>query len=411
MKARRAVKLAKASPSGGFSRSRLAELVRNASGRRAPVIGVARPVAIDGQMDGEPALGRVENLRVADDTLIGDLVGLPDWFEAALPEMFERTLRVDNGDEPVLTAVKVLGVDLPEIHSLEDLERFVSDKGPAFIAASGPDNNGRDFTVVLASNDQRKVKTMDRKLMRQAFGMPADSTDGQLDERIRAFARQGAKKTPVKASAPDNRPATEVIQAAAAEGKIHERRIPVWVERYEADPAKTRDELSRVTAIDPKLLASARALAACDGTAGDDLHQRTRRALGLDPSSTNDPLAGRPAPTQSPSRVAASSGSSSAEPVGLTRTPDGQVVWGGAPTRLSDRATRQVFYRTGWIDVDEAVRMGLTPSDSAISVHTAQQLGSPKTRAALNEGLSEARQALLGGAGTVQSASGGGYAA
>jgi hypothetical protein len=87
------------------------------------------------------------------------------------------------------------------------------------------------------------------------------------------------------------------------------------------------------------------------------------------------------------------------------------VVWGGAPTRLSDRATRQVFYRTGWIDVDEAVRMGLTPSDSAISVHTAQQLGSPKTRAALNEGLSEARQALLGGAGTVQSASGGGYAA
>jgi len=62
------------------------------------------------------------------------------------------------------------------------------------------------------------------------------------------------------------------------------------------------------------------------------------------------------------------------------------VLYGGVPTRLS-AGERQVYYGTDWVAIDEFERLGLTPSDSAISIYTTQNIGSTEARQTLAAGL------------------------
>jgi Mu-like prophage I protein len=415
-----------------FTRKQFEAAIRNAEGGTAPMIGIGhsdpRWNEVDASHDGEPALGRVESLRLSNDgeQLIGDYVDMPDWFADALPSSFpRRSLEGEcKGDNLLITAVKVLGVKMPGVHTLEDLKEFVSEEGPAVLAA-GADNNGHAFTIVLASQPERKVKTVNAKLMREALGLPEDATDEQVKARAKAhFDQQAAVKaaastgsanselvremlglTPdatdeeVKAKLkqkglalsqivamidPENR--AEYLQAAVAEGKFSKDRLPVYEERYERDPVGTRALIASMAAVDPGLLARARARSGASSS-GTGLMLTTRQTVGLESRDFSDPLFHDAAPG---SPVAASD----APKAQLTRTEYGTVCYGGVPTRLSDRGSRQVFYRTEWIDVDEFERMGLKPADSAISISTTQQLGSAQSRATLNEGISPSNNLL-----------------
>lgn len=145
-----------------FTKERFASAVEKAKGRTAPAIGIGHTDERWQKIsagDGEPALGRIENLTLDEDdkgaVLLGDMVDMPDWFADALPSAFSRRSLEGSceDDDLTITALKVLGVKTPGIHTLEDLKEFVSDEGPALIAA-GADNDGHEFTVVLASDGQ-----------------------------------------------------------------------------------------------------------------------------------------------------------------------------------------------------------------------------------------------------------------
>lgn len=81
--------------------------------------------------DGNPAYGRVENLRASDDglTLIGDLVHVPPQLAEAMPSMYpDRSVEYLPGKRlgekvhrAVLTALAVLGESPPAVKGLKDL--------------------------------------------------------------------------------------------------------------------------------------------------------------------------------------------------------------------------------------------------------------------------------------------------
>jgi hypothetical protein len=371
-----------------FTKEHLASAVHNALTGTAPVIGIGhvdpRWKDVDASADGEPALGRVENLKLAEDgeLLVGDFVDMPDWFADALPTLFPRRSlegTYKNGNLTI-TAVKMLGTKMPGIHTLEDLKQLVSDEGPALIAA-GADNDGRDITVVLASQPEvSTVGKVNQKLLRQALGLPEDATGEQVIAKARAAGFV------IPTSDERKQEATKVIAAAAAEGKFSEARVPFWRERYERDPEGTRATLGQLVALDPalrgRISAAAKHQAAAPPSRSDELHQATRVALGLEqpvPRPDRVRLLGRPAPKP----VAASA---PAKPA-LTTTKHGSIRYGGVPTKLSDRGTRQVFYGGGWLDIPEFEAMGKTPKDSALYIHTILQVGQSEALKALRDGL------------------------
>lgn len=124
--------------------------------------------ASEGMLDGEPALGRVENLRVSEDgqTLLGDYL-VPAWLAADLATFYPaRSIEGMQGWESptgkrhdlVLTAVSLLGTEWPGVTTLEDLQELMSENGPAPaeqpVLASLPARPGR----VAAGLDQDLVR-------------------------------------------------------------------------------------------------------------------------------------------------------------------------------------------------------------------------------------------------------------
>lgn len=108
-----------------------ATVAAHADGRLpAPVVKIGHD---DDRFDGEPALGRVLNLRLTEDgrTLVGDFTGVPGWLAEIAASAFPRRsvegvqdLELSDGTTfPfVLTAVALLGVTRPGITTLADLQ-------------------------------------------------------------------------------------------------------------------------------------------------------------------------------------------------------------------------------------------------------------------------------------------------
>lgn len=89
---------------------------------------------LDGRFDGEPAFGKVVNCSLEDEghTLYGDITGIPDWLYEIMPVAFpNRSIEGEwnyqsqvgaTAHRFVLTRLSLLGVQLPGISTLEDLE-------------------------------------------------------------------------------------------------------------------------------------------------------------------------------------------------------------------------------------------------------------------------------------------------
>jgi hypothetical protein len=426
-----------------FTRAQFASAVRNAAGRQAPRIGIGhtdpRWAQIDASKDGEPALGRVENLRLEEDgdVLVGDYVSMPDWFADSLHSAFPgRSIEGScDGDDLILTAVKVLGTKMPGIHTLADLEEFVSEEGPVLVAA-GADNDGREITVVFGSRDANPsqpevTKMTKREKVCRALGLPSDASDEQLREKgeqaglietpPRATTREkvcelfglpaDASNAQVRAKAEaagvignTARPARTVKAAATPAGSIGEEellrrtRVRLRLEPAAAPVAASVNEPAREAAqrrlasASSALFASPPAGAGAPATSPNPLGVATQVAAGRSAPDWN-PLQPERAKPLGPTSGPMVGGAATAAPVGpkpeLTRTPDHSVLWGGVPTRLSDRGSRQVFHWDGWIDVDEAHRMGITPTEVAMSIKHVRRRGSQASRRLLDDGLSE----------------------
>lgn len=97
---------------------------------RSPVVKIGH---VDPRFDGEPAVGRVDRLRVVDNgtVLLGDLIGLPAWLaDGVLASAYpDRSVEgeldfVDASGTTwpfVLSAVALLGVTAPGVSSLRSL--------------------------------------------------------------------------------------------------------------------------------------------------------------------------------------------------------------------------------------------------------------------------------------------------
>lgn len=110
--------------------------------------GVIKLGHVDPRFDGQPAVGRIENLSLEDDgmELYGDLVGVPSWLPEVLASAFpSRSVEVienyagttGHTHAAVLTGLALLGVTAPAIGSLEDVAAMYDPEYVELIAAAG----------------------------------------------------------------------------------------------------------------------------------------------------------------------------------------------------------------------------------------------------------------------------------
>ncbi len=96
---------------------------------RAPVIKIGHT---DPRFDGQPAVGTIRNVRASADgqTLLGDLVGIPQWLDDILPSAYPSRSVEGVANEVSasgqqykfrLTGLALLGVEPPAIESLADV--------------------------------------------------------------------------------------------------------------------------------------------------------------------------------------------------------------------------------------------------------------------------------------------------
>lgn len=106
------------------------------SGKWEPGPGMGK----DGFFGEQPTIGKFTNLRlIEDDTkIIADLVGVPKWLAEILPtaypnrsvEVYYDVQTVKGEYAAVMPRVAALGINLPAVASLEDLQILYSQEGP-----------------------------------------------------------------------------------------------------------------------------------------------------------------------------------------------------------------------------------------------------------------------------------------
>lgn len=198
-----------------------------------------RPGHVDPRFDGEPSLGRVANMRVVGDRLVGDLVDLPAWLadraHAAYPNRSIEGLtdvETQSGRKYrlVITGLALLGVTPPAMAGLADLPAAVA--AAAVRIAASSDAMGLDSTPgsesgaassaagsnthanLVADKDQSRSggQTVDPNKLREALGLPETATD---DEVIAAAAEAAARPAVTAETPPAAPPATAETPPAA----------------------------------------------------------------------------------------------------------------------------------------------------------------------------------------------------
>lgn len=140
--------------------------------------------------DGEPAFGKATNLRLSDDgqTIIADYGDVPKWLADIMPSAYpNRSIEASFGVEApsgrtyrmVITAVSLLGVQLPGVSSLEDLGTLYGAEEP----------------------DGVEVEAAQKVMASANIGEHSDATDG--DSNILAVATEDVKRDYYESLGPD----------------------------------------------------------------------------------------------------------------------------------------------------------------------------------------------------------------
>lgn len=199
-----------------------------------------RPGHTDPRFDGEPALGRVENMRVIGDRLVGDLVDLPGWLAAAegraaypdrsIEGYSNVTSTTGKKYRLVLSRLALLGVTPPAMDGLADLPGAIA-AGALPIAASSSAMGLSDATAPQPPQAPRRVGPSssgteplrgvadmpDLAALRTRLGLADDVSD---DEVLAAALAAVPGPTATAAPAPGAPPAADPATATATPGQV-----------------------------------------------------------------------------------------------------------------------------------------------------------------------------------------------
>ncbi len=207
-----------------FTRARLASAVAKAKaneGIRAARIGIGHvdPRFNPPDQDGDPAFGRVVNMRLVEDgdAIRGDYADMASWLADHIDVAYPgRSLEARvSGDDMEITAVKLLGTTPPGIATLKDLATA--------IAASVADDETSEADAHVAIRTlwagpvpvpelpaipKPKEHSMDPKILRTSLGLAEDASDDDVTAKLAEFAAR-----------PDEAAVAEQVAAAAAQAK------------------------------------------------------------------------------------------------------------------------------------------------------------------------------------------------
>jgi hypothetical protein len=155
---------------------------------RSPVVKLGH---VDPRFDGQPSLGRIENLRLTnnDQTLVGDLVGVPLWLAQVLYSAYPRrsiegnfdvTTRTGNTWPMILTGVALLGDAYPAIDTLEDIQALWGATPPPLYPVE-------DVEEIAASGSffrARKVEDDMPNWLRRKEGVAAAGSSGPVQASV-----------------------------------------------------------------------------------------------------------------------------------------------------------------------------------------------------------------------------------
>jgi hypothetical protein len=260
---------------------------------RTPVLKLGHT---DPRFDGEPAVGRVENLRLSDDgmTLLGDLTGVPAWLAKVFPSAFPsrsiegafNVVTAGGGKHRfILTALAVLGVQAPAIEHLADIQALYEGTDTQPVAASriasgdpvvleGGPMPGRRVAASVNMEDVRRAY-----YDRQPAGSWAWVREVWSDFLIVDDDSGGLFRVPWSGDTPEN------LKFGA----------PQRVRVEYVDAPETESEpalLSRRPAVEPELLDRSRRVRAgtTDPKEGQMDRSKLLEALGLPADATDDKI-------------------------------------------------------------------------------------------------------------------------
>ncbi len=136
------------------------------SGKHKPPIklGHSTNQIIVDQDDGDPALGRAVDFKVKGDKIIANFVNLPDILFNAIEAQRFTSVSVEMDHIRhfgwFISAVAVIGADLPAVKTLDDLQAFLSDTpfNPATMAGDDVDaSKSLNFSTPFFSGDKTKM--------------------------------------------------------------------------------------------------------------------------------------------------------------------------------------------------------------------------------------------------------------
>ncbi len=216
-----------------FSRAQLAAAVAH-SATSAPRIGIGHidPRFNAAGNDGDPAFGRVVNLRLDQDgdVLVGDFDGMASWLDENLEVAYPgRSLEARvKGDDMQITAVKLLGTTPPGISDLKDLATAIAasvadgetSEADAHIAIRTLWASPEQPAVIQPGppvNPTPKEPHMDLKILRTSLGLAEDASDEDVTAKLAELnARPTAEAVTEQVAAAAQTAKAEAIAASAA---------------------------------------------------------------------------------------------------------------------------------------------------------------------------------------------------
>src|SRR5688572_5842890 len=130
-------------------------------------LGHADPRFNGAASDGEPSLGRAENMRLDETghTILADLTGVPEWLAKIMATAYPSRSFEGNRDvhtvtgnkyQLVVTAVALLGVMWPGIETLDDIPVLLSAQGPPDVTVVEQEGGGMAIAASVNVDDVRR---------------------------------------------------------------------------------------------------------------------------------------------------------------------------------------------------------------------------------------------------------------
>jgi len=194
-----------------FVQEDLDEIVRNTialqkKGNAKPrlKLGHSNNQILEGQEDGDPALGFMSNFAVSGDKIISDFIDLPDIIFNLIEKKRFVSVSVELDHIPnfgwYIQAAALLGADLPAVKTLNDLQMFLSDTNTGVsenaLCFSEPTINKKKEVIGMTPEEKAemdRLKAANTKLEGDLTKSNADSAKFKEEKRVAQFSEKKAE--------------------------------------------------------------------------------------------------------------------------------------------------------------------------------------------------------------------------